>query len=166
MRNYAALRISDDMTADASLFGETARIEFFQAAILAKTSHHHKKVVTIKKRDGTSFTKLADRPELLSARNQLDTIFMEHQPERLICGPIRLEIELTWPWNAGDSRKVRARGRIPHAGRPDLDNSAKGITDALVRCAYMPQDSAVVELVMRKFRGDRPGIRVVIEQIA
>ncbi len=82
-----------------------------------------------------------------------------------VSGPVALTIELTWPWRKGEKKTVVKTGRAFHTTRPDLDNLSKTITDCLVRSLFMADDAQVAELVMRKFWGDKPGVRVVIRTI-
>jgi Holliday junction resolvase RusA-like endonuclease len=133
------------------------RMSFFVHCVPPKVSHHHKRIVKI-----GNFSRLADRPELNAAKQSLDAWFLPHQPPAALGGPIVLDIELIWPWLAGDSKKVRALGRIPHDSKPDWDNAAKGIADCLARLRFIDQDSRVVDGRVRKWRGDVPGIAIRI----
>lgn len=132
-------------------------LSFFVACVPPKVSHHHKKII---KRGG--FYSLGDKPELQQAKGSLDAWFYPHQPPAALGGPVVLDIELTWPWLAGDSKKTRALGRIPHDSKPDWDNAAKGIADCLARLRFIDQDSRVVDGRVRKWRGDTPGIAIRI----
>lgn len=139
------------------------KIEFFEICTPPKTSHHAKRIVHFKGRDGKQITALGDTPQLQAAKNQWDSIFLLHRPEKPFDEPIQVNVTLYWPWNVGDSKKVRALGRTWHATKPDIDNACKGILDSMARCSYFTQDSKVVELRMEKYRGDKPGIYVLIE---
>lgn len=133
-------------------------LAFFVACVPPRVSHHHKKII---KRGG--FYSLGDKPELQAAKESFDVWFLPHQPAQVLTGPVVLDIELTWPWRAGDSKRTRARGRIPHDAKPDADNAAKGIADCLVRLRFLEQDSRIVDLRVRKWRGDQPGIAIRLE---
>lgn len=137
-------------------------ISFFVACSPPKTSHQSKKIVTIKTKDGRQFHKLADSADLRQATRSWIDMFMPHVPAAPIAGPLRLEVELTWPWRASDSKRDRARGRIPCTVKPDLDNSLKGITDVLAMLRFMEHDAEISELVARKWIGDEPGVRITI----
>lgn len=132
-------------------------VAFFVSCVPPKTSHHHKRIVRV-----GGFSRMADKPELNAAKASLDAWFLPHQPPTPLDGPVVLDIELTWPWLAGDSKKARARGRIPHDSKPDWDNAAKGIADCLARLRFIEQDSRVVDGRVRKWRGDHPGIAVAL----
>lgn len=83
-------------------------------------------------------------------------------------GPVERPINLTiafympipgWPaWK----RAAAIAGAIKPTGRPDLDNLAKLVMDAMTRSGqWWKDDSQVVELTLRKEYGTRPHINVV-----
>lgn len=133
-------------------------IAFFVACVPPRTSHHAKRIVRI-----GAFSRLADTPELKAATALLEALFLDHRPMAAMSGPITLTLDLTWPWLASDPKKVRAAGRVPHPAKPDADNAAKGITDVLARLRFIDHDSHIVDLRVRKWRGDTPGIGVLIQ---
>jgi Holliday junction resolvase RusA-like endonuclease len=132
-----------------------------------RSTHHAKKVVTIKLRDGRQFSKLADKPELTSAREFYVALLRPHMIETPIEPPISLCLEFTWPWRASDSTKLRARfDRIPSVVKPDCSNAAKTLEDILAGLGFIPGDEKVAELIVRKFIGSKPGLRIRIGTIA
>lgn len=137
-------------------------LTFFVDCVPPKTNHHAKKIVTIKTRGGRVFSRLADTKELIQATGSLIEMFMPHVPPAPIPGPIHLELELTWPWRASDSKRDRALGRIPCTVKPDLDNSCKGITDVLAMLRFIEHDAEISHLCATKWIGNRPGIRITI----
>jgi Holliday junction resolvase RusA-like endonuclease len=120
-------------------------------------NHQRKRIVKIGK-----FSRLADKPELVAAKAMLDELLLPHQPPAPVPGPYVMTLEFTWPWRASESKRVRALGRIPHTSRPDCSNLTKTIEDRLVALRFMDDDNAVVDLRVRKFWGDDPGIVVAI----
>lgn len=134
------------------------RLTFFVACVPPKTSHHAKRIVRV-----GAFSRLADTPELKAASALLEALFIEHRPPAALSGPLMLTIDLTWPWLTADSKKVRALGRVPHPAKPDADNAAKGITDVLARLRFLEHDSTIVDLHVRKWRGDEPGIGITLQ---
>jgi Holliday junction resolvase RusA-like endonuclease len=133
-------------------------IEFFLVCVPPSASHHSKRIVRIGK-----FSRLADKPELLAAKEMIDGLLTPHRPLAPMQGPLTLTLEYTWPWRAADSAKVRARGRVPMTVRPDCSNLAKTTEDRLGALRFLDDDALVCELIVRKFRGDHPGIGVLIE---
>lgn len=121
------------------------------------TTHHRKRIVKIGK-----FSRLADKPELIAAKAMLDELLLPYQPPAPVTGPYTLSLEFTWPWRASESKRVRARGRIPHVSRPDCSNLTKTIEDRLVALRFIEDDNAVVDLHVSKWWGTEPGIEVQI----
>ena len=68
-------------------------------------------------------------------------------------GPVAVELmvvigrPLVPPLRAGS-------GRRPHVGRPDVDNVAKGVLDALTEAGVLIDDKQVAELVVRRVWGE------------
>jgi Holliday junction resolvase RusA-like endonuclease len=135
-------------------------IAFHVSCIPPRTSHHHKRIVRI-----GQFARLADKPELVAAKAMLDSVLLPHQPHAPVEGPVRLVLEFTWPWRKSEAKRTRALGRIPHTSRPDCSNTLKTLEDRLVALRFIEDDSRVVDVTVRKFFGDQPGIRVLIERV-
>jgi Holliday junction resolvase RusA-like endonuclease len=134
---------------------------FTLACIPPKTSHHAKRIVRIQ-----GHARMADTTALNAAKATLETLLLPHQPPTPLTGALVLTLTFTWPWTAADPQRVRRTGRVPHARRPDASNLAKTIEDRLVRLGFLQDDGQVVELVVRKFRGDTPGIAVDLREVA
>jgi Holliday junction resolvase RusA-like endonuclease len=141
-------------------------MEFFLPCIPPRATHHAKKIVNIRLRDGRSFAKLADKPELVSAREFWISLLRPHMPPAPIAPPVSLTLELTWPWRSSDPKRLRARfDRIPCEVKPDCTNAAKTIEDLLVGLGFIPGDEKVAELIVRKFIGNTPGLAVRIATV-
>ncbi len=134
-------------------------MEFFLKCVPPKTSHHHKRIVRLGK-----FSRLADKPELVAAKETLDALLLPHVPPTPVTGPVWLGLEFTWPWLKGDSQRVRAAGLVPHDRKPDLDNLCKTLTDRLTVLRFIEADGCVVRLSAAKYRGAVAGIRVAITE--
>lgn len=133
-------------------------IQFFLPCVPPRVNHQRKRIVRV-----GPWTRLADAPELVAAKQTLETLLLPHQPPSPFDGPVALSLEFTWPWLASDSKRTRALGRVPHTSRPDCSNVAKTLEDRLVVLRFLEDDSQVVDLRVRKWRGETPGIRVVLE---
>lgn len=133
-------------------------LSFRLTCVPPTTTHQAKRIVKMGK-----FSRLADKPELIEARHTLEQLLIPHQPSAPIAGPVALMLQFTWPWRASESKKVRARGRIPHTSRPDASNLAKTIEDRLVALRFIEDDNAVVSLYVSKWWGDESGIHVAID---
>lgn len=100
---------------------------------------------------------MADSSGLQAAKGFWDALFLVHSPSAPLEGPLSLDVELRWPHTKGEAKK-RLGLDLPMGVKPDLDNVAKGLTDSLVRCGFMANDSQVVDLRLRKWRSPNPGI--------
>ncbi len=121
------------------------------------TNHHAKRIVRIGK-----FSRLADKPELVAAKEMLDNLLLPHQPPTPVQGPYVVTLEFTWPWLKGHSRKFRAAWRQPMTSKPDCDNASKSVCDRLVKLRFIEDDRAIVDLRIRKWWGSDPGIDITI----
>lgn len=90
-----------------------AGLSFFVGCIPPRTNHQRKRIVRV-----GAFSRLADAPELLAAKALLDALLLPYQPPAPVAGPVRLDVEFTWPWRASESQRRRAQGRAPHTSRP------------------------------------------------
>ena len=69
-----------------------------------------------------------------------------------------------FPVPASWSRKRQAQalaGTIAKVTKPDIENSVKGVLDALQSVAYC-DDRQIVSLTARKVYGDRPRLEIVL----
>lgn len=135
-------------------------LAFVVICVPPRTSHHAKRIVRIGK-----WSRLADKPELVAAREMLDVLLLPHQPSAPVTGPVSLELEFTWPWRASEGRRRRDLGRVPMTSRPDCSNVTKTIEDRLVALRFIDDDNAVVDLHVLKWWGDSPGIRIAIRPL-
>ena len=132
-------------------------IAFTLTCIPPKVSHHAKRIVRV-----AGFSRLADKPELQQARAMLDSLLLPHQPDAPLTGPVVLSLAFTWLWLKADTKRTRARGRVPHDRKPDGSNILKTIEDRLVALRFIEDDARVVDVRVQKWRGDAPGISVRI----
>lgn len=84
--------------------------------------------------------------------------------QRLHSGKIRVEIEAVFAiptsWTVGKKNQAKTGGITP--GKPDCDNIAKAVLDALNGRAYK-DDAQVAELIVKKRYGDKAHVAVRIE---
>jgi Holliday junction resolvase RusA-like endonuclease len=93
-----------------------------------------------------------------------ESLLCQCAPETPLEGPVRLVVEATWPWRKSEPKKRIALGRVWCDVKPDADNFVKQLQDSLVACRVIDRDEKVVELVVRKFFGDKVGIFIRVEQ--
>lgn len=132
-------------------------ISFRVALVPPKTNHQRKKIVRVGK-----FLRLADKPELVDAKELLDSVLIRHQPNMPVPGPVVLRLEFTWPWLKSHGPRLRALGRIPHTSKPDLTNVAKTLEDRLVALRFIEDDRGVQNIQILKWWGNNPGIHISI----
>lgn len=86
-------------------------------------------------------------------------------PGKALEGEIKATIEayLEIPKSASKAKRIQMeKGILNPTKKPDLDNIAKSILDALNGIAYK-DDSQVVELTVKKMYADKPYVRVTLE---
>lgn len=62
-------------------------------------------------------------------------------------------------------RPKRAKGLVWHSVRPDYDNLAKAIGDALKGIVYV-DDGSIARAVVEKVYGDPPGVEIEIVELS
>ena len=98
----------------------------------------------------------------------------EHRPAEFLTGPLSVQITAHFPRpqkmckrskRTGELLGGFSEGPIPMTSRPDADNVAKSVLDAL--SGWYRDDSQVFYLVVLKFYhalGGRPSVRVTIHE--
>jgi Holliday junction resolvase RusA-like endonuclease len=102
-----------------------------------------------KSKDFKNFVKLAALP---------------HKPDELLTGPVSLFVRVyrPLPKSMGKAKAELARaGKLLPTTKPDVDNYAKGIADALNGFVWK-DDSQVAKMGAEKFYSDNPRVEVTI----
>lgn len=84
--------------------------------------------------------------------------------KRPVTGPVSLDITFTMPIPRSWTKRQQAlaqNGEVHHLQRPDLDNLAKGVKDALTGVVWV-DDCQVVILHLRKLYSADPATHVVV----
>lgn len=84
-----------------------------------------------------------------SAEAVLDALLLACAPQKPLEGPLVLEFIAGMPIPASTPKKQREamlRGEIAHTKKPDLDNMAKQLKDAMTRAGFWGDDRQVVSL--------------------
>lgn len=89
-------------------------------------------------------------------------IMEQHRPERPLTGPLECVITLTFPLTKEQEKKGLTL--VPKDTRPDWDNSAKIIADAITKAGIWEDDGRVFDGRVRKFYGLITGIAVSINE--
>lgn len=97
------------------------------------------------------------------------TAYEEQVDEEPISGdkPVKIDIHAVFPILKSDSKSVREdkiSGKLLPAKKPDCDNIAKIICDALNGLAYV-DDKQIVECRVTKHYGEEPCVEVMIKPL-
>lgn len=92
------------------------------------------------------------------------TLLQPHQPPAPMPGALELAITFVWPHLAGTAAK-RRQLEMPKTTRPDLDNSAKQITDCLVKLQFLYDDGQIARLVLSKFHGPAGRVSITLNPL-
>lgn len=86
---------------------------------------------------------------------------------KLMEGEVSMKIDAFFPIPKSTSVKKRQQmneRQIRHTKRPDADNLAKAICDALNNIAYV-DDNQIVHLEVNKYYSEQPRVEVTIEEV-
>ncbi|RGB56265.1 RusA family crossover junction endodeoxyribonuclease [Absiella sp. AM54-8XD] len=86
---------------------------------------------------------------------------------RVLQGEVSMKIDAFFPIPKSTSKKkhqLMAIGAIQHTKKPDADNVAKAICDALNKIAYV-DDSQIVSLEVNKYYSDVPRAEITITEV-
>lgn len=104
-----------------------------------------------------------------AAERTLEALLAPHAPEVPMSGAVALEFRAVFPPPKSVSKKARAamlRGQIPHVKKPDLDNLAKQIKDAMTRLSFWGDDRQVVRMAGEKRYGEVGRWEVCVREVA
>ena len=138
----------------------------FLSCVPPSVTHHAKKRVTRLMRGGRRVPSLADNPELVRAKHELDWLLKPFRPAAPLVGAVWFDVVFVWPWLSRHTAKVRAGVRVPHVSKPDLDNLVKVLADRMAAARFFECDQRIVSLRARKFWGPRPGIWITVGEVA
>lgn len=91
----------------------------------------------------------------------------QHAPETLLEGPLYLEVNVFRPIPKSFSKKKAAEaenGLVLPVTKPDIDNYAKGIKDALKGILWV-DDSQVTDTLLKKRYSSKPRIEIKVVKI-
>lgn len=92
----------------------------------------------------------------------------EHIPPEPIRRPLWVKLDFDMPRPKSHFRTGRNAGCLKegatcwHEGKPDVDNLAKAVLDALTTLGLWADDCLIAELVVTKRYGPRPGVLVTV----
>jgi len=90
-----------------------------------------------------------------------------HRSRFVDAGPLWVSLSFTFPRPKSHSTKKGLRPDAPefHTAKPDADNLAKAVLDALTQINVWSDDAVIASLEVAKRYGDRPGVFVAIEPL-
>lgn len=105
---------------------------------------------------------------------ELKRLFAPYAPESPYVGPLMVHITIVWPYLVSDVDTKAKREDLEdcpyiwHESKPDWDNASKTIGDMLgVKngVGIISDDAIIVYGLVRKCRGETPGVLIRIDQI-
>lgn len=91
-----------------------------------------------------------------------ESVFKQYAPNSPATNAVALEITVSFPLT-----KLQARQGIsitPRTAKPDVDNYAKLILDAMTKTGYFNDDNQVYDLRITKYHSALPGIAVTLKE--
>lgn len=92
----------------------------------------------------------------------LMALLRPHSSAKPLKGPLRLVVDVYYPWRVAETKKRRAMGQIPKDTWPDWDNLGKQVCDVMEKLGFFRNDSQIASGTVNKWWG---GVapRLVIE---
>ena len=116
-------------------------------------------------RRGFAYTDTATRDYETLIREQA-TAAMRYWPDGMVATPVSVRIDIykgvPKSWSMAKRRRALDGQEIP--GKPDLDNVAKGVLDAMNGVAYI-DDTQVVRLLVQKQYSLEPRLVVTVKEL-
>jgi Holliday junction resolvase RusA-like endonuclease len=92
----------------------------------------------------------------------------KHCPAMPLTGPLRVNLRFYFARPARLNRKKDPPDRVHHTAKPDLDNLAKAVLDAMTAAGWFCDDAQVCASELTKYyhaKGDSPGCVVMVQGI-
>ena len=108
--------------------------------------------------------RLYDPKKSRDYKKYVKLVAAENAPEKLLEGPLNLEVKVYKPTLKSFTKKKKAaaeRGELRPVTKPDVDNYVKSIKDALKNVIWK-DDSQVVDLHVSKWYSEKPRIEVKV----
>lgn len=121
-----------------------------------RVTHQSKKIVRI-----GNHCKLANTTQLNEAVRQYKAALKPHAPESPLDGPIHVRFAFAFPYPSRTPKKQRET-TLYKPTRPDWDNMAKTLQDAMTAVGFWYDDAQICSALVEKFYCDEPGIRIYV----
>lgn len=114
------------------------------------------------------FTRAYDPAKSKDFKQYVKLAAAEHRPDKLLEGPLSMEVKVFKPSLKGFSNKKKIAaeaGVLRPTTKPDVDNYVKGIKDALKNVIWI-DDSQVVDLYVSKWYSETPRVEVIVKSLS
>jgi Holliday junction resolvase RusA-like endonuclease len=97
-----------------------------------------------------------------------------HRPANPLTGPVVVALDFRMPRPRGhygsgkNAANLKASAPTYHTGKPDVDNLAKAVLDALTHCSWWRDDAQVVALTVKRWwcrAGKQAGCAVYVSEL-
>ena len=113
------------------------------------------------------FTRMYDPPASREYKKLVKVYASKNRPNKLIEGYVEVEMHIYKRTLKSFSKKKKIDAenkKIRPKTKPDADNYAKGILDAMKGIIWQ-DDGQVTDLIARKYYSERPRVEVLIKEI-
>ena len=113
------------------------------------------------------YTTVYTPKETIEYENLVKYSYFEQTGGMMLDGPLEAEILGTFPIPQSVSKKqmiAMLNGEVYHTKKPDCDNMAKSVLDALNGVAYH-DDSQIVKLYVNKQYGEIPSVQITLREL-
>jgi Holliday junction resolvase RusA-like endonuclease len=113
------------------------------------------------------FTTMYTPKETVNYENLVKYSYFEQNGSKKLDGPLKAEITGTFPVPKSVSKKKEQQmlnGEIRHTKKPDCDNMAKIVLDALNGIAF-DDDSQITDLIVHKQYGESPNVEIELTEL-
>jgi len=96
--------------------------------------------------------------------NWLRSLVLPYRPKAPLDGILELDIVWIFPYRKSESKKNKEQQTMPCITKPDCDNIAKGLLDAMQQAKFFVDDSRIYDLRIRKIYSNETGIKIKLKQ--
>ena len=102
---------------------------------------------------------------VISAENLLMTALYPHKPASPLGGALSVRIVFYFPFKKTEKKSIIKAGLpVPKTTKPDLDNMAKNVLDAMTKLGFWTDDALIFDLTLTKYYATQGKIKIEIMQ--
>jgi len=90
----------------------------------------------------------------------LELHLTQNAPPQPYNGNLKVKVDWIYPWRTSETKKNKKLGILPCSKRPDCDNIAKGLLDAMQATGWFKDDGQIYDLSICKYYGEQCGINI------